>query len=107
MMARLAPFSVQSGGCAFYRSLGAGNDQLAAAIVIGDLANLCLRRGLACSLDIYMFEADDRCHGALARRYLPFAWRYRECATGELYRLRENVRAAANAEYSPSEWPAT
>ena len=52
-------------------------------------------------------EAEQRRHGADADRDRPPAWRGRACAAAARHRRAQNAPAAASAEYSPSEWPAT
>ncbi|EZQ12687.1 hypothetical protein CF98_34885 [Halopseudomonas bauzanensis] len=49
--------------------LAARNNQLPAAIVVGDLADLAVRCFRAGGIDLGLFQTDDRGHGPLARRH--------------------------------------
>ena len=64
----------------------AGNDDLAAAIVVGGLADLALGRVLAELGDRLGIEADDRGHRALRRSAPPPAWHCRGCAAAAPHR---------------------
>ena len=64
----MAPFSGAEFRGELDGSLGTGDDQLPAAIVVGDLADRSLRSLGAGCLDIGLVETDDRGHGALADR---------------------------------------
>ena len=78
-----------------------------AAIVVGDLADLALRR-LGREL-ARLVEIEHRAAPPWrpARPAPPSASPGRACAAAAPHRQIEKLPAAASAEYSPSEWPAT
>ena len=89
------------------RRLVAGHHDLPAAIVVGGLADLALRglgrdRRRRVELQCRAAPPSRRCRPAP-----PAAWRGRGCAAAARCRRCVNAPAAASAEYSPSEWPAT
>ena len=88
------------------RLLGARDHHLPRRIVVGGLADLAVRRGLGELLRLRKIGAEQRRHGAFADRHgllhrAPLILRSRAVSA----RLR--APAAASAEYSPSECPAT
>ena len=105
-MARRGAFGFGDLDRAFDRGLVAGHHHLAAAIVVGGLADLALRGFGGDGGGGVEIKADQRRHGADADRH--------RLLHGEPARAQQprgvgegEGAAAASAEYSPSEWPAT
>ena len=91
------------------RLLGAGHDDLAAAIVVGDFAQgfrrpRWLRRRFSPPAPARRRAGPPWRPRPPAR---PSAWPGRAGAASARRRRRTSAPAAASAEYSPSEWPAT
>ena len=106
-MARLAPFALAISTARSTAALSPGHDHLAAAIVVRRLADLALRGLRGDRRGRVEVEPEQRRHGAGADRH-----RLLHGAAADAQKPRgvgnaTALPAAASAEYSPSEWPAT